>query len=62
MMLDKNAQNFSDKEKQEVMSLVPDLKDKTVLELGSGIGRITSGIYKHTKKLVAVEGSRLPKA
>jgi len=55
MMLDKNAQNFSDKEKQEVMSLIPDLKDKTVLELGAGIGRITSGIYKQTKKLVAVE-------
>jgi phosphoethanolamine N-methyltransferase len=38
MMLDEDACKITQHEHPEVMSLLPDLKGKTVLELGAGIG------------------------
>ncbi|GAB6027179.1 hypothetical protein CHUAL_013932 [Chamberlinius hualienensis] len=44
MMLDENAEIIAKYEQSEILSYLPDLKNKTVLELGSGIGRFT-GIF-----------------
>ena len=38
MMLSQDAKNLDEMERDEILSYVPDVKDKSVLELGSGIG------------------------
>jgi phosphoethanolamine N-methyltransferase len=38
MLLDTNADEISDSELPEILSILPSFKDKTVLELGAGIG------------------------
>ena len=38
MMLDDNAEEFSDKERVEILGILPPLAGLNVLELGSGIG------------------------
>lgn len=38
MMLSEDAKKLDEMERDEILSYVPDVKDKTVLELGSGIG------------------------
>lgn len=38
MMLDTDADRLGEKEIPEILSLLPDVQDKDVLELGAGIG------------------------
>ena len=38
MMLDSNAEEISDSELPEILSILPSFKSKVVLELGAGIG------------------------
>ena len=38
MMLDPNAEALEEKDIPEIMSLLPGLRDKDILEIGAGIG------------------------
>ena len=38
MLLDSNAEEISDHEMPEIMSIIPSYKSKRLLELGAGIG------------------------
>lgn len=38
MLLDSNAEEISDHELPEILSILPSIKTKKVLELGAGIG------------------------
>jgi phosphoethanolamine N-methyltransferase len=38
MMLDSHAEDIGKLEHPEIVSMLPDLKDKDVIELGAGIG------------------------
>jgi len=55
MMLDDNAHTFADQERSEILAMLPDTKNKTVLELGAGIGRFTSELAKTAKSVIAVD-------
>lgn len=55
MMLDEDASKLSKIEHPEVLSLLPSLKGKRVLELGAGIGRFTGDIAKTAKHVHAVD-------
>ena len=55
MMLDKNASTFSDKERDEVLSILPDVTGLDMVELGSGIGRFTPILAAKAKSVTAVE-------
>jgi len=55
MMLSQDAKNLDEMERDEILSYVPDVKDKSVLELGSGIGRFTEYLAKGSKHLTTVD-------
>jgi len=55
MMLDKNASEFSDRERDEILSIVPDVTGLDIIELGSGIGRFTPLLAGKAKSVIAVE-------
>ncbi|XP_063951468.1 uncharacterized protein LOC129268806 isoform X1 [Lytechinus pictus] len=55
MMLDSNASMLTKHELPEVMSLLPDLNEKRVLELGSGIGRFTGILAEASGHVTAVD-------
>jgi phosphoethanolamine N-methyltransferase len=38
MLLDSNAEEISDNELPEILSILPSIKSKKILELGAGIG------------------------
>jgi len=38
MLLDSNAEEISDSEMREIISILPSFKSKILLELGAGIG------------------------
>jgi phosphoethanolamine N-methyltransferase len=40
MLLDSNAHAISDNELPEILSILPSFKNKTILELGAGIGYV----------------------
>ncbi|XP_013391180.1 phosphoethanolamine N-methyltransferase-like [Lingula anatina] len=55
MMLDSNAELLCKEEIPEILELIPSLEGKTVLELGSGIGRFTSVLADKAKQVTAVD-------
>lgn len=55
MMLDEDATKLTKIEHPEVLSLLPSLEGKQVLELGAGIGRFTGDIAKTAKHVHAVD-------
>ncbi len=55
MMLDTNAEIISDKELPEILSVLPSYTDKSILELGAGIGRFTKVLAEKARKVIAVD-------
>nr|XP_033812629.1 phosphomethylethanolamine N-methyltransferase-like [Geotrypetes seraphini] len=55
MMLDSSAQTLSQEEKPEILSLLPQMDGKDVLELGAGIGRFTGYLAKLANHVTAVD-------
>ncbi|KAI4347261.1 hypothetical protein L6164_008085 [Bauhinia variegata] len=55
MMLDSKAADLDKEERPEVLSLLPEIEGKSVLELGAGIGRFTGGLAKKAGQLLAVD-------
>ncbi|XP_057446922.1 phosphoethanolamine N-methyltransferase [Lotus japonicus] len=55
MMLDSNASNLDKEERPEVLSLLPAIESKSVIELGAGIGRFTGELAKKSGQLLAVD-------
>ena len=51
-MLDKNASEFSDRERDEILSIVPDVTGLDIIELGSGIGRFTPLLAEKAKSVI----------
>ncbi len=45
MLLDSNAEEISDNELPEILSILPSFKSKKLLELGAGIGYFQNTIY-----------------
>ena len=48
MLLDSNAEEISDNEMPEIISILPSFKSKVILELGAGIGLV----FFHTFNLI----------
>ncbi|RZC61268.1 hypothetical protein C5167_023026, partial [Papaver somniferum] len=55
MMLDSKASDLDKEERPEVLSLLPDFKGKSVLELGAGIGRFTGELAKEAGQVIALD-------
>ncbi|XP_063045662.1 phosphoethanolamine methyltransferase [Engraulis encrasicolus] len=55
MMLDSNAQELTEHELPEILSLLPSIADKDVLELGAGIGRYTCHLIGKAHHVTAVD-------
>jgi len=55
MMLDTNATEMSKFEMNEILSVIPSVRDCNILELGAGIGRYTAKFCSQAKKVVAVD-------
>jgi phosphoethanolamine N-methyltransferase len=57
MFLHKDAPLLDSLERTEILTLLPSFKDKTVLDLASGIGRFTKEFAKTAKKVVSLDFS-----
>lgn len=55
MLLDSNAQEISDNELPEILSILPSFKSKRILELGAGIGRFTRVLAQQAEHVHAVD-------
>lgn len=55
MMLDPRAYILNQDENSEIISFLPDIKGKTVLELGAGIGRFTGKLASTARHVTAVD-------
>jgi phosphoethanolamine N-methyltransferase len=55
MLLDSNAQEISENELPEILSHLPSIKAKKILELGAGIGRFTRVLAQQAEKVTAVD-------
>ncbi|KAL5697414.1 phosphoethanolamine N-methyltransferase [Ranunculus cassubicifolius] len=55
MMLDSKASDLDKEERPEVLSLLPPIKGKSVLELGAGIGRFTGELAKEAGQVIALD-------
>lgn len=55
MLLQLDAELLDATERPEILSLLPPLTGKSVLDLGAGIGRYTGEFAKTAKKVVAVD-------
>ncbi|XP_037519867.1 uncharacterized protein LOC119396650 [Rhipicephalus sanguineus] len=55
MMLDARAQLLNVEESAEILSHLPDISGKDVLELGAGIGRFTSKLAAQARHVTAVD-------
>ncbi len=55
MFLSSKGSEIDHKEREQIYSLLPDLEGKTVLELGSGIGRYTGYFAEKAKKVITVD-------
>ncbi|KAK2715291.1 uncharacterized protein LOC136035681 isoform X2 [Artemia franciscana] len=55
MMLSDEAKNLDQMEKWEILSYVPDIREKSVLELGAGIGRFTEQLAAVAAQVTAVD-------
>lgn len=57
MFLNKEAALLDASERTEIIHLLPSFKEKTVLDLASGIGRFTGEFAKEAKKVVSLDFS-----
>ncbi|XP_075902732.1 phosphoethanolamine methyltransferase isoform X2 [Nelusetta ayraudi] len=55
MMLDSRAQELTQNELPEILSMLPSLAGSTILELGAGIGRYTCHLLTKAKHVTAVD-------
>eukprot|EP00884_Botryococcus_braunii_P018713 jgi/Botrbrau1/5525/Bobra.0023s0012.1 len=55
MMLDSNATIIDREERPEVMAMLGAIDDKTVVELGAGIGRFTGPLAASAKSVLAID-------
>ena len=55
MMLDNNASVIEGEEREEILSMLPDVRDERVLELAAGVGRFTAELCQHAKAVTAVD-------
>ncbi|XP_034954128.2 ras and Rab interactor 1 isoform X2 [Zootoca vivipara] len=55
MMLDSGAQQLTQEDTPEILTLLPCLKGQDVLELGAGIGRFTAALAKQAHHVTAVD-------
>uniref|UniRef100_A0A672IYR3 phosphoethanolamine N-methyltransferase n=1 Tax=Salarias fasciatus TaxID=181472 RepID=A0A672IYR3_SALFA len=55
MMLDSRARELTEQELPEILSMLPPLAGKTVLELGAGIGRFTGQLLTQAVHVTAVD-------
>eukprot|EP01018_Ginkgo_biloba_P027288 Gb_18655 [translate_table: standard] len=55
MMLDSQAEKLDREEKPEILSLLPPLEGKSVVELGAGIGRYTAELAKSAGHVLAMD-------
>lgn len=55
MMLDPRAKLLNQEENSEILSHLPDITGKTVLELGAGIGRFTDKLAARSASVTAVD-------
>ncbi|CAA2945689.1 phosphoethanolamine N-methyltransferase-like [Olea europaea var. sylvestris] len=55
MMLDSKASDLDKEERPEVLSLLPPYDNKSVLELGAGIGRFTGELAQRASQVVALD-------
>ena len=55
MLLDSNADELSDHELPEILSIVPSFKGKIILELGAGIGRFTRVLAQKASHVTSVD-------
>ncbi|KAG2254112.1 hypothetical protein Bca52824_084248 [Brassica carinata] len=55
MMLDSKAADLDKEERPEILSLIPRIEGKTVLEFGAGIGRFTSELAQKAGQVIAVD-------
>lgn len=55
MMLNPEAEELHHSEKKQIISCLPDFSGKTVLELGSGIGRYTNYFASQAKEVITVD-------
>ncbi|GBG81820.1 hypothetical protein CBR_g34001 [Chara braunii] len=55
MMLDSQASKLDKEERPEILGMLPDFKDKHVLELGAGLGRFTVPLAKDAAHVTAVD-------
>ncbi|XP_013395657.2 phosphoethanolamine N-methyltransferase 3 [Lingula anatina] len=55
MFLDNEADHLAVTETPEILAMLPNYKDKDVVELGAGIGRFTTSLAKSSKSVVAVD-------
>ncbi|XP_073003080.1 phosphoethanolamine N-methyltransferase-like [Typha latifolia] len=55
MMLDSRASDLDKEERPEVLSLLPPLQGKSVLELGAGIGRFTGDLAEEADQVLALD-------
>lgn len=55
MMLDSSARDLCKDEEPEILSYLPNLKSKDVVELGAGIGRYTAIFAEKSKSVIAVD-------
>ncbi|WJZ80515.1 hypothetical protein VitviT2T_000428 [Vitis vinifera] len=55
MMLDSQASDLDKEERPELLSLLPPLEGKYVVELGAGIGRFTGELAKQAGQVLAID-------
>lgn len=55
MMLSQDAQELDRIEKEEILSYLPPIEGRSILELGSGIGRFTEYFADHAKHITTVD-------
>lgn len=55
MMLDTDAETIDKDERPEVLSLLPELAGKDVVELGAGMGRFTGALASRARSVAAVD-------
>jgi len=55
MMLDSQASKLDQEERPEILSLLPPIKGKSIVELGSGIGRFTGHLAKSAGHVLAMD-------
>jgi len=54
---EEECQKASKKLKKAIFDFIPDLTDKTVLDVGCGIGRFTADLAKNSKQVYAIDFS-----